>query len=389
MTNIVELPELWALEFLEEDENCSGYWISSLTQSWQKGYADNCTLPWTNYVDLVRRLRLQTDKIIVVDVDMMFNEPAIAAVIAKELYAAGCDRIVVESKKFPKVNSLTPETMVLSTPSEFCRLISMVKKHAPDLEVYARNEYLIKTDDVNVTFDISMRAIAAGADGTVIHYTNENTTKLKMVLGMLNDKGVSCGIIPTKYLDQYREGAFDGLHDFAILGNICSSFIRHSFSQMNISSLLDIPCEFKPILKQSNIYKPEGETTLIVLGAKDKTNHPLMNDRVLDAFVSYPGFSDIILCVPSEEFVEGDPSEYLIVEDSPSEAYTLSKALAHVNTEFVTIAYADIDDWESLQNKGAVFDEDTFAGIYNCTTERVELKLMDVDINNSSVVNLI
>ena len=79
MKYYVELPEVWIVEFLDNDPNCDGYWISSLTQSWQKGYPDNCSLPWSNYIDLVRRLRFQTKKKIIVDVDMLFNEPNIAS----------------------------------------------------------------------------------------------------------------------------------------------------------------------------------------------------------------------------------------------------------------------------------------------------------------------
>ena len=69
MKYFVELPEVWATEFLEDDPSCNGYWISSLTQSWQKGYPDNCSLPWSHYVELVRRLRMHTQKEIMVDVD--------------------------------------------------------------------------------------------------------------------------------------------------------------------------------------------------------------------------------------------------------------------------------------------------------------------------------
>ena len=46
MKYFVELPEVWATEFLEDDPSCNGYWISSLTLSWLKGYPDNSSLPW-------------------------------------------------------------------------------------------------------------------------------------------------------------------------------------------------------------------------------------------------------------------------------------------------------------------------------------------------------
>ena len=97
----VEIPEIWALESLEGDEMCDGYWISSLTQSWQKGYPDNCTLPWTNYVDITRRLRQHTKKPIIVDVDMLFNEPSIGALICSELFHAGCKgtKVIIFSHK--------------------------------------------------------------------------------------------------------------------------------------------------------------------------------------------------------------------------------------------------------------------------------------------------
>ena len=52
MKYFVELPEVWATEFLEDDPSCNGYWISSLTQSWQKGYPDNCSLPSVSYTHL-------------------------------------------------------------------------------------------------------------------------------------------------------------------------------------------------------------------------------------------------------------------------------------------------------------------------------------------------
>ena len=62
-----------------------------------------------------------------VDVDMLFNEPSLGALIAKELYEAGANSIVIESKKFPKVNSLTPDHIVVNTPEEFARMINKVK----------------------------------------------------------------------------------------------------------------------------------------------------------------------------------------------------------------------------------------------------------------------
>ena len=378
MKYYVEVPEVWATEFLEDDPNCAGYWVSSLTQSWQKGYPDNCTVPWTNYVDVVRRLRLHSDKKIIVDVDMLYNEPSIAATVAKELYEAGCNTIVVESKRFPKVNSLTPDSMVLSTPEEFARLLNKVKVTVPELEVIARNEYLATTKDVNVTYNIAKRALAAGADGVVIHWGGDaNTELLKQTLKKLKDENLKTGIIPTKYLDQVVNGDFDGLADFSILGNICSSFIRHSFSMHTVESLLNIPCEFKPILDRVNSLEPAGHKTLIVLGAKpnEEGDYPLSNDQIIKQFTDKLGEFYSIIFVTSQSSThivnENEKVHEATIEDSLGEAHTLSAAMPYLNTEYATVVYADLDKFgmHNLDKDGLLFHGDTFGGVLNVQSD--------------------
>lgn len=388
MKYYVELPEVWATEFLEDDPLCNGYWISSLTQSWQKGYPDNCTLPWTNYVDLVRRLRLQTDKQIIVDVDMLYNEPSIAATVARELYNVGCNTIVVESKRFPKVNSLTPGSMVLSTPEEFSRLLNKVKTQVPELEVIARNEYLATTRDVDQTYQIAKRALNAGADGVVIHWGGDaNTGLLKDTLKKLKDENLQTGIIPTKYLDQVVAGEFEDLADFSILGNICSSHIRHTFSQQSVSSLLDVPCMFKPILDRVNSHEPRGQKTLVVLGAaENEQGKYLLEDKTV-----VTQFTDLLDDYYSVIFVTGkdtaiekpdDKNVHLAkVEESLGEVHSLSSAMEFVNTEEVTVAYADIGQvaLKNISTSGMLFDGDVFAGVMNVAADTLATMVESVD----------
>ncbi len=373
----VELPEVWATEFLQHDPHCHGYWISSLTQSWQKGYADNCTLGWNNYVDLVRRLRLQSDKKIIVDVDMLFNEPSIAATIAKELYHVGCNTIVVESKRFPKVNSLTPESMNLSTPEEFARLLNKVKSTVPELEIIARNEYLASTRDVDFTYKIAKRALDAGADGVVVHWGADNDTSLlKQTLSRLKADGVTTGIIPTKYLDQVNQGDFEELADFSILGNICSSFIRHSFSQQTVKSLLQTPSMFHAILDRVNSHEPSGQSSLIVLGAvaDNAGNYLLEDEQVRQRFLQYQDqYYRIILVVDEQCQLPDLPEQVHIarIKGSMGEVHSLSVALEFLHTEHVCVAYADIDDFalQNLDAEGLLFHGDVFAGVMNCRSD--------------------
>jgi hypothetical protein len=384
----VELPEVWATEFLENDPLCDRYWISSLTQSWQKGYPDNCTLPWTNYVEVVRRLRLHSDKPIVVDVDMLYNEPSIAATVARELFDVGCDAIVVESKRFPKVNSLTPGKMVLSTPEEFCRLINKVKTQVPGLEVIARNEYLATTKDVNKTYQIAKRTINAGADGVVIHWgENGNTDLLIKTLKKLKNDYIKTGIIPTKYLDQVVKGDFDDLVDFSILGNICSSHIRHTFSQQSVNSLLNTPCMFRPILDRVNGHEPEGQKTLVVLGAKEneKGEYLLQDTKIVNQFVDLLGDYYSVVFVTGNDTKISHPKDKNIhlhqVAESIGEVHSLSNAMEYINTEKVTVAYADIDQitLRNINTSGMLFKGDEFAGVMTVDADVLVSMMESID----------
>jgi len=395
MKYFIELPEVWITEFLDKDPDCSGYWISSLTQSWQKGYADNCTLPWTNYVDVVRRLKQHTDKPIMVDVDMLFNEPSVAATIAKELYDVGCNTIVVESKRFPKVNSLNPQSMVLSTPDEFCRLLNKVKMTVPELEVIARNEYLVTTKSVATTYDISKRAIRAGADGVVIHWGgNSETDLLKKTLTQLKEEGIKTGIIPTKYLNQVVNGEFEDKADFSILGNVCSSYIRHTFSHQTVQTLLTAPCMFEPILERVGSYEPKGQRTLIVLGAKpNEEGYVFLEnpDRVTQFKAQLKHYYNIVLVVDINFKVKEEQSDRIHIariEDSIGEVDSLMAARDYMNTEYITVVYADIEEkvFNYLLNQGLTFVSDVFAGVLNVKTDVLLSMLQKTDPSMSMLL---
>jgi hypothetical protein len=347
-------------------------------------------------VDVVRRLRLQTEKPIMVDVDMLFNEPSIAATIARELHAVGCTTIIVQSKRFPKVNSLTPAHMALSTPDEFCRLLNKVKSTVPTLEVLARIEYLATTRDTVLTQAIAKRTVEAGADGVVIHWgVDSDTTLLKETLASLTRENIKTGIIPTKYLTQVVNGEFKDLANFSILGNICSSFIRNAFSGQTVNSLLATPCMFEPILDRVDSHEPRGHRTLIVLGAKpDASGRYLLENqvvinrfaRLLDTYFHVTFVTDITANPP---LVAEKRISFAKIEDSLGEVDSLTTATKFLNTEYITVVYADLEPeaFAWLDNPGLTFTGDTFAGILNVKADLL-LAMLEATPPSSTLLNM-
>jgi hypothetical protein len=327
---------------------------------------------------------------------MMFNEPSIAATISRELLAVGCNSIVIESKRFPKVNSLTPNTMVLSTPDEFCRLLNKVKTTCPELEVIARIEYLAQTRSVDTTVSISKRAIEAGADGVVVHWGGDaDTSLLKETLHELKRLNLLTGIIPTKYLDQVVGGEFDALADFSILGNICSSYIRHAFGGQSVSSLLQTPCMFEPILDRVGSHEPPGHKLLVVLGAKpDSSGFRVLEsraavERFLDAASDYYKVVFVVDETADVPLQDEDRATLVRIENSLGELDSLLAARESLNTEYTTVAYADLEDYgfANLHRSGLSFYRDLFAGVLNLKTE-VLLSIMSACDPGATILDM-
>ena len=241
MKYFCEIPEVWALEFLEKMP-FTGYWISSLTRSWQKGYSDNCTLPWTDYVEYVVRLRQFTERPIMVDVDMLYADIDIAPTVARAYEVAGADSIVVESKVFPKVNSLMDHVPVMD-PDEYYSIIHKVTNKVSRLKVYARLEYLYMMKDPAKVASIGINCMEAGADGLVIHWKDPyDLEPLELTLRLLKNRGIPTGIIPTKFLNDV--GKFNDITDFSILGNVVSSKIREQFEDVYWKKLITQESKF-------------------------------------------------------------------------------------------------------------------------------------------------
>jgi len=375
----VETPEIWALEFLENEKNTDavgGLWVSSLTQSWQKGYPDNCSMPWSVYLDMVRRFRLNTDRKIVVDVDMMYNEPGIASIMAKELSAAGANTLVIESKTFPKVNSLFPTDVRLSTNAEFCRLLNRVKMTCPELEILARIEHLSVNQNPQEVLEVALAAQDAGADGVVIHWGYPDTELLSETLKLVheNTENLTVGIIPTKFMGDFNNQKFAEHIDFAILGNICSSFLRTQFEDLSLrEDLMQAKVNFKPILSRSKGYETPKGKTLVVLGAQSDT---LKDQGSVDKWVTAgENYHKVLFVVDDESGLGRDNTmsekfEFVTIENSKGEVDSLSSSESRIRTDQIVVAYADLENkwFKILDGKvppGLYFDKDSdkFLGI--------------------------
>ncbi len=399
-----ECPEVWALEFLEEMD-FAGYWVSSLTRSWMKGYPDNCTLPWTDYVEYVRRLSSHTNKRIIVDVDMMYAEENIACIVAKEYEDAGASGIVIESKVFPKINSLS-SGVVLMTPEKFQRMIYKISKSVNSLEIYARLEYLYKMpEEPEKVADIGLKCIESGADGVIVHWKDAmNLKPLKKTLSIMKeeDPDAGYGIIPTKFLENVYAGEFSELADFSILGNSVSSIIRDRFSKITMDDIIKQSPPFKPILEKSNGYINKT-SSLIVLGAKmsEDGTYALDHNVTIQDIFRFSESLDVdstILAVAPDTFGGEEPMIYGIilsditivrVDSSIGELHTLKLAMEECRSDKVVVMYADTLQCHqiAISDCSALYNYDKFVGVISCNRPTLEENLNECD-NSGTLLEL-
>jgi phosphoenolpyruvate mutase len=147
-----------------------GIWASGLTDSAAKGIPDAELSGPEGRSSSLEEIVNATTKPIIVDVDTG-GTLAQFQYFVKKLERVGVSGVIVEDKKFPKLNSLDPEAVQnLEEPEVFCQKIKLAKQSVTnDFMIIARIESLNVGTGMQDALDRARRYIAAGCDGIMIH----------------------------------------------------------------------------------------------------------------------------------------------------------------------------------------------------------------------------
>lgn len=401
---ICETPEVWAVDLLKD--KFDGFWVSSLTRSFQKGYSDNMTLPHPDYIEYCSRLRLHTDKPIVIDVDTLAADPDVAAMWARQYAAAGASMIVIEDKGNVKANSLFATGKVeipLKSPEEMCKLLTKVRSaiQGTSLKICARTEYLPRNmENPDFVVDLAEKYYEAGADVVAVHNGKEakNLEPLKYVLQKLKANGRKTCIIPQEFTPRAASGEFDELADVVILGNVFTSKMRTLMETVTREDLLEVP-NFKPLLKKSESLRPKSRSMVVLGAAPNRATGQwfVENYHRQEQFASMAALHgcESLILISGSDFKSGpqysDLSDLRIrrysLKDSMGECHTLEYALQHVHSDEVLIVYADYQRTgdEALNMNEVVYDNDRFDGAFLADTGAVALATSETMINDFMV----
>lgn len=155
----------------EQSIQYDGIWISSLTDSAAKGIPDaELSGPDGRCTSLDEIINVTT-KPILVDVDTG-GTPAQFQYFVKKLERIGVSAVIVEDKKFPKLNSLDTESVQnLEEPRLFSQKIRLGKRTCEhdDFLIIARIESLIVGTGMQDAINRARSYVEAGCDGIMIH----------------------------------------------------------------------------------------------------------------------------------------------------------------------------------------------------------------------------
>lgn len=155
----------------EQSIQYDGIWISSLTDSAAKGIPDAELSGTDGRCTSLDEIINVTTRPIIVDVDTG-GTPAQFQYFVKKLERIGVSAVIVEDKKFPKLNSLDADSVQnLEDPRLFSQKIRLGKQtcERDGFSVIARTESLIVGTGMQDAINRARSYVEAGCDGIMIH----------------------------------------------------------------------------------------------------------------------------------------------------------------------------------------------------------------------------
>ncbi len=163
-------------------EEFDGMWSSSLTDSTSRGKPDIEAVDLTTRLHSINDILECTTKPLIYDGDTG-GQPEHFVFTVRTLERLGVSAIIIEDKIGLKKNSLyrTEVKQKQASIAEFCFKISAGKKAqiTNDFMIIARIESLICGKDINDALERAKKYIEAGADGIMIHSSEESGDDIK------------------------------------------------------------------------------------------------------------------------------------------------------------------------------------------------------------------
>ncbi len=185
---------------LIERHGFEGIWASGLEISAAHGVPDANILTMTENLEDAQIINDATKLPVICDCDTGYGNASNVIHMVRKYEAAGLAAVVIEDKRFPKVNSFIPGRQELAPIDEFCGKIEAARnaRKNPDFCIFARIEALIAGWGLDEALKRSDAYEEAGADGIVIHSKSKTPDEIFMFAEKRRGK-LPLIAIPTTY----------------------------------------------------------------------------------------------------------------------------------------------------------------------------------------------
>ncbi len=202
-----------------------GVWASGFELATAHGVPDANILTMTENLQAAQNMDTATSLPVICDCDTGYGNAINVMHMIRKYEAAGMAAVVIEDKRFPKMNSFVPGRQELASIEEFAGKIEAAKTAASSSEgimVFARVEALIAGWGMEEAYRRAMAYRQAGADGIVIH-SKEKTPEEVFAFARLWNKNLSDNYpliaIPTTYFSVTSEELAQAGFRMAIYAN--------------------------------------------------------------------------------------------------------------------------------------------------------------------------
>jgi len=166
---------------LIEQAGFDAVWSSGFEIATAHGVPDANILTMTENLDAATNINAATQLPVICDCDTGFGNAVNAMHMVRKYEAAGLAAVVIEDKRFPKVNSFIPGRQELASIEEFTAKIEAMKttRSSPDgILIFARIEALIAGWGIDEALRRAEAYEKAGADGIVIHSKAQTSAEI-------------------------------------------------------------------------------------------------------------------------------------------------------------------------------------------------------------------